>query len=306
MAELSRDFLINIQANGGREAAGQFSEISGSVDQATKSLENLNRKERSFAQTLRANIAERVKGSTTYQAINQGLNGELETLIQRADTARKSLSGLENMKFTGISNGVRYLREQLQGINQAGKDVNRQLEGMSVRLTSSIKESKGLSNIGQAAKMSQEYIQMARDYAAKTPFEQTEVLNVMSALSPTFKADKKKIQNAMQAAAILAQIDPTQGFEGAAFAIREAASGDTRSLAARFELSPSQLKRHMSTNSDVGLAIQAALKENGATNEMLEMYSTTMDGILSNMSDSRNYIAGSFNAPIYNAPEPPS
>ena len=301
MAELSRDFLINMQTKGAYESARQMGVVQQSIDDTSGSLDRLSQRDKAAANQMRRTWGDRLKESRAYLILSGQINKKIQEMNMEAIRSGGILSNLGQTKLGVLGTGVADITRRLRELNAEGGNVNRSLDNMSIKLNATIKESKKLRTMGEARSASKAYVDYGRKFAADTPFEQTEVLSAMSNLSPVFKGDLNKIKNAMQAATILAQIDPLQGFEGAAYAIREAASGDPRSLAARFELSRGQLKRHMATQPDIGKAIIAALKENGQTMEMVTAFTGTKEGMSSNISDSRNYIAGAFNESTYDA-----
>ena len=88
-------------------------------------------------------------------------------------------------------------------------------------------------------------MKFATKYAAEYPAMFEEVLGTfrslaaLPALKPMFrKADEKDLKNIMGIIQGLATLDPIQGVEGAGIALREALSGDMRSVRKRFEIPP--------------------------------------------------------------------
>lgn len=303
MTQLSREMLIKINTEGADYSAQQIRDVQESIDGVNKASDQLGTTETRTSGMMKRNFAERMRQNREYQALNKATNGQLDQMVTKAEAVRGKLSDVSAIRMGTLAAGLGYVSYQLNRINSAGGQVNKSLDQMSIKLSATIKESRKLGSITEAKAQSKEYVDWARKYAAKTPFEQTEVIGAMSNLAPVFKGDLKKIQSAVEAATILAQIDPVQGFEGAVYAIREAQTGSTLSLSSRFEISKSQLNRYLKggPNQDIGAAIKSALKENGQTMEMVEQFSTTVDGMESNLADSRNFIAGNFNRPIFEA-----
>lgn len=87
-------------------------------------------------------------------------------------------------------------------------------------------------------------MKFATKYAAEYPAMFEEVLDTfrslaaLPALKPMFRrADEKDLKNIMNIIQGLATLDPIQGVKGAGIALREALSGDMRSIRRRFEIS---------------------------------------------------------------------
>lgn len=87
-------------------------------------------------------------------------------------------------------------------------------------------------------------MKFATKYASEYPAMFEEVLDTfrslaaLPALKPMFrKADEKDLKNIMNIIQGLATLDPMQGVQGAGIALREALSGDMRSVRRRFEIS---------------------------------------------------------------------
>lgn len=83
--------------------------------------------------------------------------------------------------------------------------------------------------------------QQIRDYAEATNQAYLTSLESANSILPTVNRYRVDMQEVLSIVQRLAILDPAQGTQGAAFAIREALSGQGRSLAARFELSLSQV-----------------------------------------------------------------
>ena len=115
-------------------------------------------------------------------------------------------------------------------------------------------------------------MKFATKYASEYPAMFEEVLGTfrslaaLPALKPMFrKADEKDLKNIMHIIQGLATLDPVQGVEGAGIALREALSGDMRSVRKRFEIPPQAVAEAGGYNLDeITKDSQKALKAFGA------------------------------------------
>ena len=118
---------------------------------------------------------------------------------------------------------------------------------MSTRETFYLIETAMVGIVKNAAQV-QKISEWAMRYAAKYPAMYSDVMETMKGLAmmPSLKpiftkasvVDMEKIMNIVQG---LAALDPQQGVRGAIFAIREALSGQWRSMMMRFEIRPSAI-----------------------------------------------------------------
>lgn len=131
-----------------------------------------------------------------------------------------------------------------------------------------------------------EYFNWAMQEANRTPFENGEMFKAVEGLSPFAKTtdDMKKY---VQMAEVLATMNEEEGLKGAAFAMKEALSGDFTSLAERFNLPRStinRLKEGKKTSAEFYEVTRLAAKEMGFGYEMVEKYSKTEIGLMSTIT----------------------
>jgi hypothetical protein len=139
-----------------------------------------------------------------------------------------------------IQAGVKAVAKELQGLSiGAGLVV-----GGGVAAARSIHRTTVLFKtlIGSEERAQEEMVKL-RDYAAETGQPFTSILEAALALTPSVRKSNLELSKVLSVANRLAILDPAQGFEGAAFALREAFSGDYLSLVKRFELSRKDLTK---------------------------------------------------------------
>lgn len=107
----------------------------------------------------------------------------------------------------------------------------------------------------EAAKQLQEL----RALADKTHQPFVELAKSGQALLPALRGSNASLAQAVSLAQRLSVLDPVQGFEGAAIAIKELLSGDYISLARRFEISRGELQKLLAAAGDDPVKILAGL-----------------------------------------------
>jgi len=130
--------------------------------------------------------------------------------------------------------------------------------------------------------------QKARDYmawtmkeSADTMFKDTEMMTAALSLTPYAKESISDFKEMMRTAEVLASINPLEGMEGGAFALREAMSGDFVSLQERFNLPRSvinDLKEGKTTAKEYLQVVQKAAESLGFTYELVEKQGRTSIG----------------------------
>lgn len=206
---------------------------------------------------LRLDISPWQRGATAALAISRTLRNGVQTNLQSINS---SLGAGTTRAVSQVAQGFREATRAadefaktdtgrlVQGINQ----VERGLRGVSVAAgliaAIGIKEAGNLQRQNALLKIfsrTQEGLvsnqEQIRDFAAETSQSYLTTLEAANQILPTINRYKIDLGGVLSIIQRLALLDPLQGTQGAAFAIREALSGQGRSLAARFELPLSQV-----------------------------------------------------------------
>lgn len=160
------------------------------------------------------------------------LNAQLSRANSNLGSMKTNLSGIHGM---GAAFGAVYAA---QGLGNAANGAIKGTVGNAMEQQFS-KESVGiLAGADKAAP----YWEQIQGYAAATAYSSEEwAKNLRGAISKSKSTEElEKFQMAMEQ---LATLDPVQGLDGAALAIRELNSGDITSLVERFELPRTALKQ---------------------------------------------------------------
>lgn len=132
---------------------------------------------------------------------------------------------------------------------------------------------------GKSAKTNAEkYLDFVQGRAAVSMFSINDFLTAGKSFIPTTK-DNAKLQKMVNLAERLGAIDPEQGIEGAAYALKEFFSGDAVSLVERFELPRKAMNAIKNLPLDKQLqALDKFLNGIGATNELINAQADTTLG----------------------------
>ena len=153
----------------------------------------------------------------------------------------------------------------------------------------------------KSAELSAELIEKVRVEAAKTPFQFGEMATSAAALYPVMKQTGKSFDDVINLAEILAASNPAQGLEGAAFALREAASGDFTSVIERFNLSRSTINKLKEQGVPALDAVRKAMEEMGYDSQLVSAKAETMEGRWSTFLDTFDEVRRSIATPIFDA-----
>lgn len=173
----------------------------------------------------------------------------------------------------------------------SGLQLNNAMEQASAKINAFTKDGAATAEI----------LEMVRDRAAKTPFAFGEMANSAAALIPVARAANEPLEQILETSEILAASNPAEGLEGAAFALREAVSGDFTSLIERFNLPRqmiNQLKEEGLPNIEI---VRKALQEMGFDYELVGNLANTAEGRMSTFQDSLQGIFAAATQPIFNA-----
>ena len=150
-------------------------------------------------------------------------------------------------------------------------------------------------------KKTADIIDTVRERAAKTPFEFDQMAKAAVALFPASKIAEGGLNGILEKAEILAASNPAQGLEGAAFALKEAVSGDFTSIIERFNL-PRQFINDLKKEGVPNLQIvQRAMKEMGLDVDLVSNLANTAEGRWSTFKDTLTGVAAQATKPIFEA-----
>lgn len=151
-----------------------------------------------------------------------------------------------------------------------GLKLNSQMEQARATFTAFTKD----------AELSKQIVEELKKEADITPFDTTEMVTAGKALISSAKGSRDELMKLVKTAEVLAALNPAQGLEGAAFALREAMGGDFVSLQSRFDVSRNLIKEIRSQGKEGLDVVNAALAQMGAGPELVEGLAQSFDGLM--------------------------
>ena len=142
-------------------------------------------------------------------------------------------------------------------------------------------------------------LDMIRERAARTPFAFEEMARATAGLLPAANQAGTSLESLVEQAEILAASNPAEGLEGAAFALREAVSGDFTSIIERFNLPRqyiNQLKEEGVPNLEI---VQRAMQQMGYDTDLVANLAQTASGRWSTFKDTLQGIAATATAGVF-------
>jgi len=143
-----------------------------------------------------------------------------------------------------------------------------------------------------------EALDLVERKAAATPFAFDEMAQSAASLAATSRSTGESLEDLLDLSTRLAASNPSEGLEGAAFALREAFSGDFMSLQERFNISKDTVARLK----EMGVTtenLSSVFNELGITTGLVTGLAETFDGRMSTLIDTVTKLAGAFTAPIF-------
>lgn len=190
---------------------------------------------------------------------------------------------------TSIIAGATALAVGVGAAGAAGLAFNNSLEQTSARIQAFTKDSAATADI----------LDMVRDRAAKTPFAFEEMASATAALMPSAKASGEALESLIAQAEILAASNPAEGLEGAAFALKEALSGDFESIVERFNIPRQELNKLKEQGVPALQAVQKAMKDIGLDADLVTGLGETASGRWSTFKDTLVGVAATATKPLF-------
>ena len=226
------------------------------------------------------------------------MSEKIELLIEATDNASSVLGGISQSlssigKIAGglALGGIAAMGAGFIGLGSSGLQLNNSMEKVTAQLNAFTKDGKKTADI----------IDTVRERAAKTPFEFDQMAKAAVALFPASKIAEGGLAGILEKAEILAASNPAEGLEGAAFALKEAVSGDFTSIIERFNL-PRQFINKLKKEGVPDLEIvQRAMKEMGLDVDLVANLANTAEGRWSTFKDTLTGVAAQATKPIFEA-----
>jgi hypothetical protein len=200
-----------------------------------------------------------------FTQVQTGLRGVASTTQQTTATMNAAFRGTATQLLggLGIATGIGQVVGEMRQLAAEGQDVQASLDRTRGSLG---------AVLGSQARANDIFDQAA-DFADRYKITQQEMAGAIQASSQIIRTSEQPIANILSTLARLQVLSPEQGLEGAALALRELTSGDTRSLVGRFEVSrdaANAMKREIMGGADAVQVLGRYLDSAGITDGALE------------------------------------
>lgn len=220
-----------------------------------------------------ADVGAAEKGLRSVEESVKRVSGTSKLLNGLSAALRGVVQGLSQFGFTAA--GVQSLVSAMSGLTRTLFATNASYEMVRAQLQAFT------GSAEEAARI----FAWVREEAAKTPFAFESMAEAAVMLLPSAKAAGKQLSELIKTAEILAALNPAQGLTGAAFALREALSGDFISLVERFNLPRQYINQLKAEGVPAIEIVTRVLNEMGASAELVGLMASTARGRWSTFID---------------------
>lgn len=223
-------------------------------------------------------------------------NRALKITVDLAGNAQKGLDGILGGLGTigklagGVAlGGITAIGAGLLGTGAAGLSFNNSMEQATAKINAFTKDGEKTAEI----------LEMIKDRAASTPFAFNDMASAASALLPSAKQAQVGLEDLIAQAEILAASNPAEGLEGAAFALKEAVSGDFTSIIERFNLPRSFINKLKDEGLPALEIVRRSMQELGLDADLVGALAETAQGRWSTFKDTLQGLAAQITQPIF-------
>lgn len=222
-------------------------------------------------------LALQISGSSaSAQRSVRQLQGALRDLGATTAQTQKQLDAFGALKLgAGIATGFGAVQAAMAGVMSVAGGVGEAIFGANSRLEQATARFTAFTRSAGAAA---DIVEALRREADVTPFDTAEMIAAGQALISSARGSQDALMDLIKTAEILAALNPAQGLEGAAVAIREALGGDFESLINRFDLSREAINRLRAEGVPAIEVIRRALAELGADRRLIDQLANTFEG----------------------------
>jgi hypothetical protein len=224
---------------------------------------------------------------------------ELQVVIKAQDSASKVLTGMAS-SVSALNKAFAILPNTIKGVTSALGAIGLAAQGIEA-IAGAAQGAGSALGVGLASQMemvtarfnaftkdgaqTEKILGQVREEANKTPFAFAEMANAAAMLLPASKTAQGGLMGLVQTSEILAALNPSEGLEGAAFALREALSGDFVSVMERFNIPRELINRLKAEGVPAAEIVGRALQEMGADMSLVGNLAGTTQGRLSTFQD---------------------
>lgn len=241
-----------------------------------------------------------IEGMAAFEAdskkVNKSLSGMDDSIGNLGKTSTSLTSHLTKLGGSILKVGAAVSGAGLLALGaglfeaaSSGLSMNNAMEQATAKINAFTKDGAKTADI----------LEMIRDRASRTPFEFQEMAAAASGLLPAAKQAGIGLEELIGQAEVLAASNPAEGLEGAAFALKEAVSGDFTSIIERFNLPRTminQLKEEGIPNLEI---VSRTMQELGLDTDLVSALAETAQGRWSTFKDTLTNVAATVTQPIF-------
>lgn len=222
----------------------------------------------------------------------RGIASVVESLAGSVNAPVAALSTLTSaLGAVGLASvGLHAVADAAKGLGSAiGVGLNASIENVSAQFQAFTKDSAVTAQV----------LGLVRKEANDTPFGFLELAQAVGGLIPSARQAREPLLDLTRTAEILAKTHPEQGLQGAAFALREAVSGDFTSVIERFDL-PRQVINDLKAQGVPNLEIvRRAMAAMGYDIDVVTRASETLEGRWSTFQDALGDVRATLSKPLF-------
>ena len=244
-----------------------------------------------------ANLDIRIEAKDAFSATFNSLHNSLG----QVNTATKATSAGFSGLFGGLVEGLGKIGLAADGIKAIAGAAQGAGNAIGIGLVSEMEQTtaKFVAFTGSSEEAAR-LLKVVRAEADATPFSFKELANATASLLPASKQSGVALMDLTKVAETLGALNPAQGLEGAAIALRAAVGGDFTSIIERFDLPRERMNELKKQGVPAVEAVTLALKELGIDGGLVAGMANTLSGRWSTFQDTIDGFKTSIAQPIFN------
>lgn len=238
------------------------------------------------------------------------ISGELGNLSREAQRAQRSSQGALDGIGRSANQASGFIRNAASsaagflvaevGVRAVGAAMNF-VRDSTVGLNGDVEQARAtIQAFTKDAAVTEQILRAVRAEADKTPYGFNELTRATGALIPTARMANEPLMDLLHTAEILAASNPAEGLEGAAFALKEAVSGDYTSIIERFNLPRVYINQLKEQGLPAIEVVRQAMQSLGYDMDLVTLRAETMQGRWSTFTDTLDGIRIRLSQPLFN------
>jgi hypothetical protein len=239
--------------------------------------------------------------SVDTKPLTTGIRTSEKQLTTSMDKVERQSAGL-GAAFTRLADGLGKIGLAGLGLQTLAGSAQKLGESIGVGLVSELEQTRAqFIAFTKDAALTDKIMADLRKEANATPFAFRELATATASLIPASRQANVRLEDLVTTAEILAASNPAEGLEGAAFALREAMSGDFASIIERFNLPRQMLQFKQLAKEGVPplKAVQRAMTAMGYDASLVSNMANTAAGRWSTFMDTIDTLKTTLATPVF-------